>query len=72
MARLRVTYGIVEGAALLTMSLLRVPDENHPNNGLPFPLVPGEEAALLCFLENTMVVPAARGRGYQRILLDPL
>jgi hypothetical protein len=66
-----VAYGIVEGSALLAVSLLRVPDENHPNAGLPFPLVPEEEWSLrACFLENTMVLPAARGRGYHRILLD--
>jgi GNAT superfamily N-acetyltransferase len=66
-----VERGIVEGAALLAMALLRIPDENHPNNGLPFPLVPAEDWPLCaCFLENTMVLPAARGRGYQRTLLD--
>ena len=65
-----VAYGIVEGSALLAISLLRVPDENHPNAGLPFPLVPEEDWSLCaCFLENTMVLPAARGRGYHRILL---
>ena len=57
-----VAYGIVEGSALLAISLLRVPDENHPNAGLPFPLVPEEDWSLCaCFLENTMVLPAARG-----------
>jgi hypothetical protein len=66
-----VAYGIVEGGALLAVSLLRVPDENHPNAGLPFPLVPEEDwSRWACFLENTMVLPAARGRGYHRILLD--
>jgi hypothetical protein len=65
-----VAYGIVEGRALLAVSLLRIPDENHPNAGLPFPLVPEEEWSLCaCFLENTMVLSAARGRGYHRILL---
>ena len=65
-----VAYGIVEGRALLAISLLRIPDENHPNAGLPFPLVPEEDWSLCaCFLENTMVLPAARGRGYHRILL---
>ena len=45
-----VAYGIVEGSALLAVSLLRVPDENHPNAGLPFPLVPEEEWSLwACF-----------------------
>lgn len=68
---LGVAYGIVEGAALLAMALLRIPNESHPNAGLPFPLVPEADWPLhACFLENTMVLPAARGRGYQRTLLD--
>jgi hypothetical protein len=65
-----VAFGIVEDSALLAISLLRVPDENHSNAGLPFPLVPEEDWSLrACFLENTMVLPAVRCRGYHRILL---
>ena len=65
-----IAYGIVEGNPLLAISLLRIPDENHPNVGLPFPLVPEEDwSVCACFLENTMVLPAVRGRGYHRILL---
>lgn len=82
---LGVAYGVVEGAALVAMSLLRIPDEKHPNEGLRFALAsPGvvvaaglgeimaeEDWALYtCFLENAMVLPEARGRGYQRALLD--
>src|SRR5262245_27657337 len=65
-----IAYGIVEGSTLLAISLLRIPDENHPNAGLPFPLVPEEDwSVCACFLENTMVLPAVRGRGYHRVLL---
>ena len=64
-------YGLVEGTALLAMSLLHIPDVKHPNGGLPFPLVPEEDWPLYaCFLENTLVLPGARGRGYQRTLID--
>jgi hypothetical protein len=65
-----VAYGIVDGDALLAISLLRIPDEKHPNAGVPLPLVPAKDWSVwTCFLENTMVLPAARGRGYHRILL---
>jgi len=70
---LGIAYGIFEGTTLVAMSLLRISNGNHPNpnRGLPFPLVPEEDWPLhTCFLENAMVVPAARGRGYQRTLLD--
>jgi hypothetical protein len=68
---LGVAYGIVEEGALWAVSLLRVPDEDHPNEGLPFPLVPDEDWPLYaCFLENAMVLPAARGRGHQRAMFD--
>jgi GNAT superfamily N-acetyltransferase len=68
---LGVAYGIVERAALVAMALLRIPDESHPNIGPPFPLVPeGDWPLSACFLESTMVRPAARGRGYQRRLVD--
>jgi hypothetical protein len=67
---LGVAYGII-GNGLLAASLLRVPNENHPNDGIPFPLVLEEDwPRYACFLDNTMVLPAARGRGYQRILVD--
>jgi GNAT superfamily N-acetyltransferase len=68
-----VAYGMVAGDTLLAAALLRLPDAAHPNakGDPPFPLVP--EADWPChaaFLENAMVLPAARGRGYQRALLD--
>lgn len=82
---LGVAYGIFERATLVAMSLLRVPDQKHPNGGLHFALesagvvVPAglsqkmteqDWSLYTCFLENTMVLAAARGRGYQRALLD--
>jgi hypothetical protein len=66
-------YGIFDHDALLAIALLRLPNARHPNakGDPPFPIVPEADwprhAALL---ENTMVLPAARGRGYQRALLD--
>lgn len=66
-----VAYGIVEDGALWSMALLRIPDEDHPNVGMQFPQVPEEDWPLYaCFLENAMVLPAARGRGHQRALFD--
>jgi hypothetical protein len=68
---LGVAYGIVEGAALSAVSLLRLPSGHHPHKSRPFPLVPEEDWPLsACFLESTMVAPVARGRGYQRALVD--
>jgi GNAT superfamily N-acetyltransferase len=67
---LGVAYGITEGDVLLAVSLLRVPDSDHPLVGPRFRLVPEEDwPRHACFLANTMVVPAARGRGYQRTLV---
>lgn len=68
-----VAYGVVEGDALLAMALLRLPGAAHPNppGDPPFPLVPAADwPCHAAFLENAMVLPAARGRGYQRALLD--
>jgi GNAT superfamily N-acetyltransferase len=66
-----VAYGIASGAGLAAVSLLRLPVVAHPNGGPPFPLVPATDWPLhACFLENAMVRPEARGRGYQRALLD--
>ncbi|HEX6012463.1 MAG TPA: hypothetical protein VFY87_11805 [Geminicoccaceae bacterium] len=68
---LGVAYGIAEGDALLAASLLRVPDGGHPLAGPRFRHVPEADwARHACFLANTMVVPAARGRGHQRTLVD--
>ena len=67
---LGVAYGIAEGGALLAASLLRVPDGGHPLPGPRFRHVPEADwARHACFLANTMVLPAARGRGHQRALV---
>ena len=51
-------------------SLLRIPNEWYPNcASVPFPLVPRDDWPLrACFAESTMVLPGARGRGFQRAL----
>jgi hypothetical protein len=68
---LGVAYGIVERAALIAMALLRIPDERHPNTGPAFPGVAEADWPLFaCLLEGAMVRPAARGRRYQRTLID--
>ena len=82
---LGAAYGIVEAGALVAMSLLRIPSEKHPNPGLRFALesadvvvaaglgetlVEEDWSLYTCFLEHAMVLPTARGRGYQRALLD--
>jgi len=67
-----VAYGVVEASALLAIELLRIADENHSNAGFSFHLVPEEDWSLyVCFLENTMVLPAGQGRGFQRMPLAP-
>jgi GNAT superfamily N-acetyltransferase len=68
-----VAYGVVERGTLLAMPLLRLPGAAHPNppGEPPFPLVPAADwPCHAAFLESAMVRPAARGRGYQRALLD--
>jgi GNAT superfamily N-acetyltransferase len=69
---LGAAYGVVDGMGLSAVSLLRLPSEAHANAGLtPFPRVPAADWQQgAAFLENTMVRRAARGRGYQRMLLD--
>jgi GNAT superfamily N-acetyltransferase len=70
--RLGAAFGIVADDALLAMSLLLIPSEERPNPGtIPVPRVPAEDWPLhACFLANTMVLPDARGRGYQRALIE--
>ncbi len=64
-----VAYGVLEPSGLAGWSLLRLPSASVPNNGSPFPRVPAEDRAQrLAFLENGLVHPASRGRGYQRAM----
>ena len=69
---LGAAYGVVQADDLLAMSLLRIPNERNPNcASVPFPLVPRDDWPLrACFVESTMVLPGARGRGFQRALLS--
>ncbi|NWG23094.1 MAG: hypothetical protein HXY30_01540 [Pseudorhodoplanes sp.] len=70
--RLGAAFGIVADDALLAMSLLQLPSESQPNRGaVPMPRVPAADwPRHACFLANTMVLPAARGRGCQRALIE--
>jgi len=70
--RLGAVYGVVDDAGLSAVSFLRLPSADHANGGLTrFPRVPVEHwQHHAAFLENTMVRRSARGRGYQRMLLD--
>jgi len=43
-------YGVVKASALLAIELLRIPDENHPNAGFSFHLVPRGGLVALCVL----------------------
>lgn len=69
---LGAAYGVVDDGGLSALSLLRLPSAAHANGGsAPFPRVPVQDWPLhAAFLENTMVRRSARGRGYQRMLLD--
>jgi len=64
-------YGIQHGASLVAAALLALPAPGRANGEPRMQVVPPEDWALrACFLENSMVLPAARGRGYQRVLVD--
>jgi hypothetical protein len=68
-----LAYGYGAPGALVCTSLLKIPSEQKPNpsDGLPFPIVPPEDwPRRAAFVANTLVLPKARGRGYQRALLD--
>lgn len=69
---LGVAYGVFEGHTLAASSLLRIPSATHPNDASrPFPIMSEDDWALYAAgLANTIVLPTARGRGYQRTLVD--
>jgi GNAT superfamily N-acetyltransferase len=82
---LGAAYGIAEGATLAAMALLRLPGAARPGpglrealaspdmvvaRGLPERIAEEDWALRTAFLENAMVLPAARGRGHQGALLD--
>lgn len=64
-------FGIFEHGKLLAMGFVRTSMVNHPYQGPPFPRVPKEDwPNHAAFLENTIVAPTERGRGFQRTLID--
>jgi predicted GNAT superfamily acetyltransferase len=64
-------FGIFENGKLLAMGFVRTSMANHPYQGPPFPRVPKEDwPNNAAFLENTIVTAAARGRSFQRALID--
>jgi len=63
-------FGIRAEGALRALALLRLPTPERPNAGTPFPLVPvADWPHHAAFLENAIVHPAWRGRGFQRGLI---
>jgi GNAT superfamily N-acetyltransferase len=82
--RLGAAVGILERDALVAMSLLILPDGKTPTESLDaeiekrgVSIAAGLRARLseedwgfsTCFLANALVHPAARGRGYQRLMI---
>jgi predicted GNAT superfamily acetyltransferase len=65
-------FGIFDGEKLSAMALVRIPSVEHPNHLEPLPrIMPKADWPLhTAILENAMVAPHARGRGYQRALVD--
>lgn len=64
-------FGVFDNGKLLAMGFVRTSMANHPYQGPPFPRVPKEDwPNHAAFLENTLVAPAARGRGFQRTLIE--
>jgi predicted GNAT superfamily acetyltransferase len=64
-------FGIFDNTKLLAMGFVRSSMADHPYLGPPFPRVPKEDwPNNSAFLENTIVAPMARGRGFQRALID--
>jgi GNAT superfamily N-acetyltransferase len=64
-------FGIFDNDELLAMALVRIPDAENPYHLEAMPRVPKHDWPMYAaMLENAMVTPKARGRGYQRALLD--
>ena len=62
-------FGMRDDAGELIAMGLLVTMDGRPD-GPSFPRIPAEDWAQHCaFMESTMVLPHARGRGYQRLLL---
>jgi hypothetical protein len=64
-------FGIFDQDTLTAMALIRIPSVEYPNLLPPLPHVPKLDCSLhTAVLENAIVAPAARGRGYQRMLVN--
>jgi GNAT superfamily N-acetyltransferase len=64
-------FGVFDDDVLTAMALIRIPSAEYPNQLPPLPHVPRADCSLhTAFLENAMVAPVARGRGYQRMLVN--
>ena len=65
-------FGVEEEGRLVAIAFLMLPGPASPNPAdLPFRLVPAADWSFAtAFLENTMVVESARGRGLQSALVD--
>jgi GNAT superfamily N-acetyltransferase len=64
-------FGVFDNDVLSAMALIQIPSAEYPNLLPPLPHVPKLDCSLhTAVLENAMVAPAARGRGYQRMLVN--
>jgi GNAT superfamily N-acetyltransferase len=64
-------FGVFDDDVLSATALIRIPSAEYPNLLPPLPHVPRADCSLhTAFLENAMVAPVARGRGYQRMLVN--
>jgi hypothetical protein len=64
-------FGVFDDDVLSAMALIRIPSAEYPNQLPPLPHVPRADCSLhTAVLENAMVAPVARGRGYQRMLVN--
>jgi GNAT superfamily N-acetyltransferase len=70
--KLGAAFGIFNEGELTAMALARIPSVKHPHQLEPLPrILPKEDWPLhTAICESAMVAPEARGRGYQRMLLD--
>ena len=64
-------FGVFDNNVLSAMALIHIPSAKYPNMLPPLPHLPKLDCALhTAVLENDMVAPGARGRGYQRMLVN--
>jgi GNAT superfamily N-acetyltransferase len=65
-----IGHGVFELDRLVAIGFLQTPTAESPNQGETFPKVLAQDWPLhAAFLTNTMVLPSARGKGYQRALI---